>query len=474
MSHYEPLSNADTAWLRMDDPTNLMMICGVMIFDRPLDRERLRRTIAERLLVYDRFRQRIVNRHRSPAWQDDPLFKLDTHLHRVALPSPGGQAEIEELVADLLATPLDPNTPLWQIHLVDRFGEGSAMIVRLHHCIADGIALVRLLLSMTDTSPAGAPRRRSRTTAHEIQNPLRALFRPAERLASGAVATAQALFREGVDLIRHPAHGLDLARESVDVAQTVVRLALLRADSDTMFRGPRGVAKRATWTGGIKLEDVRAIGHALGGTVNDVLLCALAGSLRRYLHDHERPVAGVELRIIMPVDLRPSEDVLRLGNRFGLVFVELPVGMEHPAARLHEIAQRTKQIKGSLDAAVAFGVLQVIGMASSEVERQAIDLFSQKATAVVTNVPGPQQKLYLAGAQLTRLMFWVPQSGRIALGVSILSYDHEVSVGVTSDAGLVPDPQCLVIGIKKELAALAALVRRRARKRTKHSQAKGG
>jgi WS/DGAT/MGAT family acyltransferase len=452
MNRTEPLSSADTAWLRMDQPTNLMLVCGVMILDRPLAAEDLKSLIRSRLLSFDRFRQRIDERRGSFVWEEDPLFDLDSHVHRIGLPAPAQQHELETVVADLMAMPLDLSKPPWQVHLVDRYGKGSALIVRLHHCIADGIALVRLLLSLTDA----APRPHRRESTDESDNPLWALFRPAASLASMATAGAQALLHEGVEIVRHPAHALELARDSVDIAQTIGRLTLLPADSDTMFRGPLGIKKSVGWTGGIPLADVKQIGHALEATVNDVLISAVAGSLRRYLRAHRRPVTGVEIRIVVPVDLRRIEDVPKLGNRFGLVFVELPIGIGDAAERLREIVRRTQAIKHSLDAPVAFGLLQAIGMASASAERQLIDLFSRKATAVVTNVPGPRQKLHLAGAQLTQMMFWVPQSGRIGLGFSILSYDHEVCIGITADAGLVPDPQRLLDAVRDELAQLAA------------------
>ena len=457
MPHAEPLSNADLAWLRMDQPTNRMVICGVMAFDGPLDRRDLERVIAERLLVFPRFRQRVVDRDGSPAWEDDPFFDLDAHVHRVALPAPGGQAELEELVADLLATPLDFETALWQVHLVDRFGEGSAIVTRIHHAIADGVALVRLLLSMTDR-PSADSRARSAIEAHVSEGPLHALLRPAGAVAEGAVAAAEALFHEGVEILRHPGHALDLARGGIDLAQSISRLALLPADSETIFRGPLGVTKRVAWTGGISLEEVKDIGRRFGVTVNDVLLAAVTGSLRAYLEHRGRPVAGVELRILMPVDLRPADETGALGNHFGLVYLELPVGIDERLERLREVARRTRAIKASPDAAVAFGILGAIGMASAAIERQAIDLFSRKATAVVTNVPGPREKLRLAGRRLERMMFWVPQSGHVGLGFSILSYANEICIGVTADGRRVPDPGRLLTGVKEELAALAGPV----------------
>ena len=158
-----PLSSVDTAWLRMEHPTNLMMITGVMVFRAPMDFERLKTTLEHRLLRFDRFRQRVVRPRLPigwPYWQDDPQFDLNQHVHRVSLGASGDLAALEELVNELMSTPLDFSRPLWELHLVEGYadgraiGDGCALIVRLHHCTADGIALVRVLLSLTDTDPA--------------------------------------------------------------------------------------------------------------------------------------------------------------------------------------------------------------------------------------------------------------------------------------------------------------------------------
>jgi diacylglycerol O-acyltransferase / wax synthase len=360
----------------------------------------------------------------------------------------------------MMTRPLDPEKPLWEWHLIERFGEGSALITREHHCIADGIALTRLLLSLTDATPSAGARPRRARRSHEIENPLWALFQPAVRVAEGAVEAAEAFLHEGVEILRHPSHALDLVSEGVDAAGTLARLMLMPADSPTLFKGPLGVKKRVAWTGGIALEDVKTLGHAFDATVNDVLLDAFAGALRRYLDEHRRPREGVEVRIVIPVDLRPIEEVTQLGNRFGLVYVELPLDIEDPVKRLREISRRTRAVKGSAGAGVAFGMLQAIGMASGALEHEIIDLFSRKATAVVTNVPGPREKLYFAGRRLESMMFWVPQSGGIGLGMSILSYAHEICIGITSDAGLVPDPERLLDATKEELAALGEAMAR--------------
>jgi hypothetical protein len=169
-------------------------------------------------------------------------------------------------------------------------------------------------------------------------------------------------------------------------------------------------------------------------------------------------VADVEIRGLIPVNMRRPEDFAELGNRFGLVALELPVGIENPLQRLYKTKERMDQLKGSLQAAVTLTLLGAVGMAPKIVQQQVLDLLANKATAVMTNVPGPTQALYLAGARLREPLFWVPQSGDIGMGVSILSYDGKVQFGLITDKGLVPDPERIVGRFAGEFEKLLLLV----------------
>jgi WS/DGAT/MGAT family acyltransferase len=196
----------------------------------------------------------------------------------------------------------------------------------------------------------------------------------------------------------------------------------------------------------------------LGCSVNDLLLSAAAGALRAYLVEQGDAVEGVEIRAMVPVNMRGPEDEGRLGNRFGLVALELPVGIENPLARLYATRERMEALKGSFQAAVTLGLLGAVGMTPKAIQQQVLDILANKATAVMTNVPGPQKPLYLAGARLREPLFWVPQSGDIGMGVSILSYAGKVQFGLITDAGLVPDPERIVARFAREFEKLLILV----------------
>lgn len=446
-----PLSPVDAAWLRMEDPANLMMVTGVLLFDGRLDAGALRAVVEERLLAFPRFRQRIQEPLFGigvPTWVTDDRFDVDAHVHHVALPAPAGKVELERFVSDLLSTPLDFTKPLWQMHLVEYAG-GSALVSRIHHAIADGIALVSVLLSLTDTAAKPARRRRRRVAGLEAGDLGADGGGPASLLRAG-----RWLAGAGFGLVRDPARAARAAGLGVGAATTLAGIALLPPDPSTSLKGRLGVVKRAAWSEPIPLHDIRAAGAHAGGTINDVLVASVAGALRRYLAGRGDDVAGLEVRAAVPVNLRPLEEAGRLGNHFGLVFVGLPLGVDDPVERLREVKRRMDEVKSSLQPAVAFGVLHTIGYLPAALQPVPVGFFGSKTSLVLTNVPGPRERLFLAGEPLSRAMFWVPQSGRLALGVSILSYAGEVLIGVASDAGLVPDPEAIVDGFEAEVTAL--------------------
>ena len=215
-------------------------------------------------------------------------------------------------------------------------------------------------------------------------------------------------------------------------------------DPPSLLRGKLGVSKRVAWAEPLDLEEVKAVGRACDCTVNDVLMAAAAGALRNYMIERGDDVDGMTLRATVPVNLRPLEHAKKLGNHFGLVFLDLPVGEANPMRRLERVAECMNQLKNSRQAIVAFGLLAALGMAPPAVQGLALELFSRKATAVATNVPGPQQPLYLAGCTVREMMFWVPQTGSIGMGISILSYNGRVHFGLIADAKLIPDPDAVI------------------------------
>ena len=448
----ERMSAVDAAWLRMDRPTNLMMIVGVIMFEGHVDFRRFRRTIQERFLKFPRFRCRAVQDAMSASWEPDSDFDLDQHVHRIALPAPAGQAELEALVSDLAGTDLDRRRPMWRFDVVENFAGGGAVIVRIHHCYADGIAMVRVFLTLmdleadpraptaepefTDTAPCGA--------ADDTALPwLGRLNVPGAGLVQKVLTEGAQWFAKAADLTRHPEQANELARHALGIVAELARVATLADDPPTRFKGPLGTRKIAAWTSPLPLAEVKAVAKALGCTINDLLMSTAAGALGTYLREHGEDTAGLTIRATVPVNLRDPEAAASLGNHFGLVFLDLPIGIRDPLERLFAVHASMTALKNSYQPVLTFGLMATLGMLPGSIETAAIDLLSTKATMVATNVPGPSQPRYMAGRHISRMIFWVPQSGDIGLGISILSYAGQVQFGLIADYKRVPDPSAL-------------------------------
>jgi diacylglycerol O-acyltransferase len=449
MSSSHPMAAADAAWLHMDRPTNRMIIVSVLMLEAPLDMRRLRRIVERRLVArYPRFRQRVVGGGPlgGPHWQDDDDFDLSLHVHRIALPAPGDERALEELVGDLMASDLDHDRPLWEIHLVESCGAGCALVIRLHHCVADGIALARVLLDLTDGHRAGAAAGAVAPPQPPEHSAVDALLAPAHAVAGAPLAAARRL--------RHPDALLDLGHEVADDAIALARLLGGAQDPPSAMKGHHGAGQRVAWTPPLALDDVKAIAHATDTTVNDVLLTALAGALAREIGSE--PDGPDSVHAIVPFDVRPADAPLpaELGNRFGLVFARLPLDCEAPLQRLAAIHTEMSAIKRSRQPAVSYAALQVMGLAPAGVEARLIDLLSAKGSAVVTDVPGPHRTVRLGGVAVSDAFVWAPCAGSVGISVSIFSYRGRVRVGFLSHAGLRPPPQRLAQRIVGQLAEL--------------------
>lgn len=459
MTKREKMANVDVAWLRMEHPTNLMMITGVMVLEQPLDIARLKSTIQQRVLDrFPRFSQRVVDVGfplKSYHWEIDPNFEIDSHIHRIALPAPADQHMLQDFVSSMMSVPLDFNKPPWHFYLIEDYEGGSALFSRLHHCIADGIALMQVLLSMTDNEP-------------EIEVPepdddeddvgtFDALAGSARAAIKSTQRAGDTIFGMGRELIAEPTKHVGAAtRLGLSGSASLAKLTLLPPDTKSVIKGKLGVQKRAVWSQPIPLQDVKAVGKVTGGTVNDVLLTAMAGAFGRYLRQHDSPAANI--RAFVPVNLRPFDKPLEMGNKFGLIILSLPVGIEDTLDRLAELKKRMDRIKGTPEAVVAYGMISALGMMSKEVEDFGLTFFGTKGSVVMTNVPGPRKQIYLAGSPVRSLMFWVPQSGRMGVGVSIFSYNDTVTLGVATDVGLVDEPEQLIEAFHTEFDEMLELV----------------
>jgi len=477
----ERMSKVDTAWLRMDSPSNLMMILGVWIIKPAVRFETARDRIQDRLLQYPRFTQRVQQDATGASWVTDTAFDIHRHVLREKLP-PSARKHPEQSLQTRLGVlamqPLDMHHPLWEFRLVEHFDGGSAMLVRIHHCIADGLALIAVIQSLVDGGSEPPQRKTKANTtsswetaegwmSHTVIEPL--TLATVKALKAAGVAAEQAFTALG----DHPRSALetliekglskglsssaDVARLAYQVVRDGAALALMSDDSPTRLKGTPGTAKRVAWCQPIPLDEVRAVSKALHCSINDVLLSCVAGAIGQYLRAQGDTVAGKEIRAMVPVNLRPMSEAYKLGNQFGLAPVVLPIGLQNPVERVFEVRSRMGALKGSLQPLLAFALLAVAGVLIKPAQDAMLNLFSRKTTAVMTNVPGPREKLRFCGATLEQALFWVPQSGSVGLGVSILSYGGGVQFGVISDTTLCPDPQAIIDQFAPEFERLCWL-----------------
>ncbi len=469
----ERMSKVDTAWLRMDSAANLMMIVGVWQLAPGVSHAAVCERIEGSLLKYPRFRQRVMEDAAGATWVEDRKFELVHHVVAEKLPPSGNQEPaLQERVAELAMQPLDRKRPLWQIHLVEDYTgadgvKGSAMIVRIHHCIADGIALISVTMSMVDggTPPPERPKKAGLADAPEdwITDTLLKPFTDITVKALGALgeSTARSLgmlgdpkgMQRGME--KGWGHSVDATKVLLQLLSDSAALALMPDDSKTRLKGQPAGVKKVAWCHPIPLDEVKAVGKALNCSINDVLLSCVAGALGEYLQSMGDDVAGQEIRAMVPVNLRPLDQAHKLGNRFGLVPLVLPIGVANPIERVYEVRRRMAALKGSYQPLLAFSLLAVAGLLIKPAQDMMLNLFSKKTTAVMTNVPGPREKLKFCGATLEQSLFWVPQSGDVGLGVSILSYGGGVQFGVITDTALCPEPQRIIDEFVPEFAKLS-------------------
>ncbi len=460
----EPMSRVDTAWLRMDTPENLMMIVGVWFLRPRITVAQLRARCEEKLLPYPRFRQRVVEDAMGAQWVEDREFSLDNHVVASELRRREGQPlkeALQEHVSQLASEPLDTHHPLWQMELIDDVEGQSALVCRIHHCIGDGIALMTVMLSIADGGALPPARKPNAEPEGEHDWIYDHLTKPITDLTVKAVHFTGKGMAKGMDTFMTPDHPLEgplaIANMGMQAVRDLSAFALMPDDAHTRLKGKPGVNKTVAWADGLQLDEVKAVGKALGGSVNDVLLSCVAGAIGAYLRAKGDDPSGQEIRAMVPVNLRPLEKAWQLGNKFGLVPLVLPIGLANPVERLYAVRERMHELKGSFQPLMAFGVLAVAGLLIRPVQNTLLGLFAKKATAVMTNVPGPAEPLKFCGSTVENVMFWVPQNGDIGMGVSILTYAGKVQFGLITDAKLCPDPEAIIAQFAPEFEKLLLL-----------------
>ena len=458
-----PMAPVDAAWYHIDGPVNFAMVTGILLTRRPLSFEKVKAVFCQRLARFDRFRQRVVEQGfpvAVPHWEDMPDFDIGQQLHHSGLPEPRDRVALATLIGELASTPLDHARPLWDAHVIDDVDGGSGLIMRIHHCIADGTAAMVVFRDLFDTTRNAPIAKRlegeEEKSVEQGAGLLASAFSAMGQTARRAVDTVQATLAAAA----HPQQLLDKARLAVAGAGTLVSELLKRADPASPLKGEFGLQKRVAWSEPVALADVKVIGAPLGAKVNDVLVAAMTGALRAYLRRRGCDVNDMTVRAMVPVDLRPPERAQDLGNEFGLVILELAIQSRAATTRLQLTKARMDALKRSAEPLAILALFDLFGRVPKAIEDFAVDLFGSKASLVMTNVAGPQQPLFMAGVPIERLMFWVPHPGRqLGMGISIMSYNGQATLAVVADAHLVPDPEAITAEFHREFARMLITVR---------------
>ena len=474
-----PMSPVDAAWYHMDGPANLAVVTGMLLTKERLDFKKVKAVYRRRLVRFDRFHQRVVERGfpmSTPQWEDMSNFDIDQHVHHVALPVPHDKATLTALINDIASSPLDHGQPLWQVHVVDDVDGGSALIMRLHHCIGDGTAMMSVVQRLFDAAPDVSPRVAPAGAAKVKSALLGRLLTPALDSVERSARKALATIGSTVDVVTHPQQVIDKATAVLEGAGMLVTELLKSPDPQSPLKGDFGIRKHVAWSKPVAIKDIKAIGAPSGSKVNDVLVAGMTGALRAYLKRRGVDVDHTTVRAMVPVDLRPPERASELGNEFGLVVLDLAVASSDSMERLATTKTRMDALKRSPEAAAMLVLFNIFGRGPKPLEDIANQIFSSKASVVMTNVVGPKKTLYLAGVPIDRMMFWVPHPGKqLGMGISILSYKGMASLAVIADAHLVPDPEAITTRFNREFAGMlrrvtADTVRAPARKPAKRKR----
>ncbi|MDJ1140744.1 WS/DGAT/MGAT family O-acyltransferase [Marinicella marina] len=457
----EAMRKVDTAWLRMESPHNLMMITGLMFLDQMPDLAVFTEALEKKFLTYRRFKQLAHQSASGSYWQDDKYFDMAAHVRRVALPGKADYTELQDYVSNLASTPLDKNKPLWSFHIVENYEKGPVVVSRIHHCYADGIALIQVLLSMTSTSRESSLEFNgdgSKKEKHQNLGLLKQVINPAKKQFVHSLKLAGDVSELGKKILQDPSLLEKGVGDTIDIAEELFTALTLSDDPETVYKSELCTRKRVAWAQSIPLPEVKAIAKATGTTVNDVLISSLAGALREYMIERGDDPNKKVIRATVPVNLRPLKHAKELGNHFGLVFLNLPIFEENPLQRLAYVHHEMNELKKSKQALMSLGLLSLIGLMPQAVQTMLLNQFSKKATAVLTNVPGPAVPLYIAGCKVEKTMFWVPQNGTIGMGISILSYNDQVEFGLIVDKKSVPQPHQVIVRFPEQFARLRELM----------------
>jgi diacylglycerol O-acyltransferase len=449
--YYERLSNLDGSFLALETRTTHMHVGAVAIFapgpsidDQGVDIETIRRLILSRLDLIPRYRQRLANvpLEGSPVWVDDEHFHLDYHVRHIALPYPGSTEQLKDLAGRLMSQQLDRSKPLWELYIVEGLEDGGfALIAKIHHCMIDGVSGIDLMAVLLDFSPDFEIADAKPWTARPAPNGTELIVREVSRSVASVLAGILSAPTEiGV--------WTSSWSDKVRAAGASLSSGWLTQTARTSLNGSISGARAFDWLQ-IPLSEVKTIKNDHNATVNDVMLAIVAGAVRMYLQEvgglTEEELVETEFRIMAPVSVRSQDESGTLGNKVAMWLLDLPIGEPNPVKRVQIVNKQTKKLKESDHALGASTLVEV----STGAPATLLSLAARLAARVrpfnmtVTNVPGPQFPLYMAGSEMLATYPLVPLWQSHGAGIAMFSVSGMIDIGINMDRDLIEDPTCL-------------------------------
>ena len=453
----ERLSSLDASFLYLETPAMHMHVAGVSVFaprdDGPLTYEDVARVTAARLHLAPRLRQRVLRvpgNLARPLWVDDERLDLDFHLRRAAIPSPGGRLQLERAIGRVLSRPLDRAKPLWELYVFEGLTEDrTAVLLKMHHALADGISGMLIASALFDLSPDAelgpAPKQPWKPQAAPSPVDL-----AAEAVEDLLLHPMEALVR----VAEAPMHAVAVVGQTLDGLRSILGMGAPPRGPFDVHIGPN----RRFATAEVSFERVREVKRVLGGTVNDIVLTAVAGGLHALLHERGEPTRGRTLRVMVPVSVRSMAEQGDVGNRVAPAFIDVPVGAMTPRARLKRVRGATRTLKESAMAVSADSIIGLGAYAPPAIHAMAARMVSRGRwfNLVVSNVPAPQVPLYIAGAKLLASYPSMPLGETSGLSIACTSLGGTMAFGLTADWDSAPDIEILARGIERSIAELEA------------------
>jgi WS/DGAT/MGAT family acyltransferase len=446
--HYERLSNLDASFLALETRTTHMHVGAVAIFapgpqvgDEGVDIDTVRQLILSRLDQIPRYRQRLANvpLEGAPVWVDDEHFHLDYHVRHIALPHPGSTEQLKDLAGRLMSQQLDRSKPLWELYIVEGLESGGfALIAKIHHCMIDGVSGIDLMAVLLDFTPEFELNEPKPWAPRTAPNGTELIVREASRTVSSLLA---GILRAPSEIGVWAASWSDKAK----AAGASLSSGWLTQTDKTSLNGPIGGSRAFDWIQ-LPLDDIKKIKNAHGVTVNDVMLAIVAGAVRAYLTDvggvTEEEMKETEFRIMAPVSVRAKDEAGTLGNKVAMWLMELPIAEADPAKRVQIVNKETKNLKETDQALGASTLVEVSTGAPATIISLAARLAGRARpfNMTVTNVPGPQFPLYLAGSEMLATYPLVPLWQSHGAGIAMFSVRGMVDIGINMDRDLIGDP----------------------------------